>query len=66
MILMVMIGLSGLLQAQVPAGINAANAGNGRITGTLLDSVNNQPISFATITLTNPITNKPVDGAMAD
>ena len=66
MILMVMVGLSGLLQAQVPAGVNPAQAGNGRITGTLLDSVNNQPISFATITLTNPITNKPVDGAMAD
>ena len=66
MILMVMVGLSGVLKAQVPAGVNPAKAGNGQITGTLLDSANNQPISFATITLTNPITNKPVDGAMAD
>ena len=40
--------------------------GNGKITGIVLDSLDNAPVQFATIALNNPATNKPIDGAVAD
>ncbi len=49
---------SGLF-AQSPAAI-------GKITGTITDSVSSNAIEFATIALIDPITDKPVDGTIAD
>lgn len=40
--------------------------GNGRISGIVIDSLDNQPVQFATVALNNPTTNKPVDGTVAD
>ncbi|AUD00522.1 TonB-dependent receptor domain-containing protein [Spirosoma pollinicola] len=40
--------------------------GNGKITGTLIDSTSNKPVEFATIALLNTATNKPIDGTTAD
>src|SRR5689334_16000168 len=40
--------------------------GDGRISGTIIDSSTNQPVEFATIALVDPATNKPVDGTVAD
>jgi outer membrane receptor protein involved in Fe transport len=44
----------------------AAPRGNGKITGTVVDSTTNQPVPFATVALTDPATNKPLDGSVAD
>ncbi|MFD2933406.1 TonB-dependent receptor domain-containing protein [Spirosoma flavum] len=40
--------------------------GNGKISGSLIDSTNNKPVEFATIALLNTATNKPIDGTTAD
>ena len=54
-----MVGSIGFVRAQVPSG-------NGAITGTLLDSADSKPISFATATLSDPGTKKTIDGSMAN
>jgi outer membrane receptor protein involved in Fe transport len=40
--------------------------GNGKITGTVIDNSNQQPVEFATIALEDPATGKPVNGTVAD
>ncbi|WP_247237334.1 TonB-dependent receptor domain-containing protein [Telluribacter sp. SYSU D00476] len=40
--------------------------GNGRISGTLVDSVSNQPVEFAAISLIDTKSNKPIDGTTTD
>lgn len=59
--------------AQSPAGEStgsipgtAAPKGKGKISGTIIDGTTKQPVPFATVALTDPATNKPVDGALAD
>jgi outer membrane receptor protein involved in Fe transport len=44
----------------------AAPKGNGKITGSVVDAENNQPVEFANIALVDPSTGKPVDGGVAD
>ncbi len=39
--------------------------GNARVTGTLIDADNKQPVGYASVTLANPQTDKPVNGALA-
>ncbi|MDB5119421.1 MAG: hypothetical protein JWN56_639 [Sphingobacteriales bacterium] len=46
-------------RAQVPSG-------KGVITGTVLDSADGNPVSFATVTLSDPGTKKTIDGSMAN
>jgi outer membrane receptor protein involved in Fe transport len=43
-----------------------AEKGEGRISGTIIDSSTSQPVEFATVALMDPATNKPVDGTVAD
>ena len=43
-----------------------AEKGDGRISGTIIDSSTNQPVEFATVALMDPATNKPVDGTVVD
>jgi outer membrane receptor protein involved in Fe transport len=43
-----------------------APKGNGRISGTVIDNSNKQPVEFATVALTDPATGKAVDGAICD
>jgi outer membrane receptor for ferrienterochelin and colicin len=43
-----------------------APRGNGKITGTVVDSTTQQPVPFATVALTDPASNKPLDGTVAD
>lgn len=40
--------------------------GNGKIIGIVRDSTNAQPVEFANIALIDPVTKKPVNGAVAD
>src|SRR5687767_13722822 len=40
--------------------------GNGKISGIVMDSLDNVPVQFATVALNNPATNKPIDGTVAD
>lgn len=40
--------------------------GNGKITGIVRDSTNQQPVEFANVTLNDPQTGKPVDGNVCD
>ncbi|MFD2784395.1 outer membrane beta-barrel family protein [Hymenobacter rubripertinctus] len=49
-----------------PAGAAPAQAGTGRITGTILNETTRQPVPYATVVLLNPATGKPVDGTSAD
>ncbi len=44
----------------------AAPKGHGKITGVVTDSSNGQPVEFATVALTLPDSDKPLDGAIAD
>ncbi|MGE0771559.1 MAG: TonB-dependent receptor [Cyclobacteriaceae bacterium] len=44
----------------------AFSQGKGKISGTIVDSSNNQPVEFATVALNDPETGKPVDGTIAD
>jgi outer membrane receptor protein involved in Fe transport len=41
-------------------------SGNGKISGTVLESDNNVPVEFATVALIDPVTNKPIDGTICD
>src|SRR4051812_7898773 len=43
-----------------------APRGNGKITGSVIDGANNQPVEFATVALTEPNSEKPVNGAVCD
>ncbi|GAB3999339.1 outer membrane beta-barrel family protein [Spirosoma daeguense] len=40
--------------------------GNGKISGTLVDSLSGKPVEFATVALISTKTNKPVDGTTSD
>ena len=42
-----------------PAGIN-------KISGTVIDATTGQPVEYATIALNDPVTEKPVNGTVAD
>jgi outer membrane receptor protein involved in Fe transport len=57
--------ISSLLAIQDAAG-QSPEKGDGRISGTIIDSSTNQPVEFATIALIDPATSKPVDGTVAD
>ena len=53
-------------QAPTPRPVASVPAGNGEIQGIVLDAATNQPVEFATISLIDPATDKPIDGAVAD
>jgi outer membrane receptor protein involved in Fe transport len=50
--------------AELPGA--TAPKGNARIKGSIVDSTTNQPVQFATVALTDPATNKPIDGVVSD
>ncbi|MFC5411855.1 TonB-dependent receptor domain-containing protein [Larkinella bovis] len=53
--------------AAIPGTVNPdAPKGNGKITGTLVDSTTKKPVEFATIALLNSQTGKPIDGTTSD
>lgn len=54
--------------AQFPmmGGGNAAPKVTGRISATILDSLTKQPVEYATVSLINTKTSKPVNGALTD
>jgi hypothetical protein len=66
LILLAMVASFALVQAQVPAGNGLEQKGIGRITGTVVDARDNRAVPSATITLTDPATNKPVKGAFTN
>ncbi|MFZ9981920.1 MAG: TonB-dependent receptor domain-containing protein [Cyclobacteriaceae bacterium] len=53
----------GFLLAQQPATIQR---GIGKVSGIVLDSVNNQAVEFATVAIIDPSTGKPFDGSVCD
>ncbi len=57
--LLLMIGSISFVKAQVPSA-------KAVITGIILDSADNKPVSFATVTLSDPGTKKAIDGTLAD
>lgn len=52
--------------AQQPGGNPPMPQGNGRITGVIMDSLDNVPVQSATVALNNPATGRPIDGTVAD
>ncbi len=44
----------------------AAQKGNARIAGSVVDADNNLPVEFANVALVDPATGKPVDGSVCD
>ena len=54
--------------AQFPmmGGGNAAPKVTGRISATILDSLTKQPVEYATVSLINTKTSKPVNGALTE
>ena len=66
LLLVALIAAGTLALAQNPQP-NLRPKGNGKIFGTVKDSTNQQlSVEFANIALIDPVTNKPVDGAMCD
>jgi len=55
----------GTVPGQGSAGVTAPR-GNGSIAGTVVDAASQQPVGFATITLADPNSGKPIDGALCD
>jgi outer membrane receptor protein involved in Fe transport len=50
-----------------PGGANRADSDdNGKITGVVVDAGNDAPVEFATVSLVDPATNKPIDGTVCD
>ena len=58
--------LCGICLSQAQTDNAARPRGNGRITGMVMDSASRQPVSFATVALVVPATDKPVSGAVCD
>ena len=58
-------GVPANAQRAVPAQA-AAPQGTGKISGTVLDQENQEPIPYATVALTDTATTRPVDGTVAD
>ncbi len=50
----------------IPGTIDNSARGNGKISGTITDSVSKQPVEFASVSLVDLKTNRPVDGATTD
>ena len=65
LLLLTLISSIGGASAQGLAGANAS-AVNGRITGTILDSVTRKPVDYATIAVGRAGTTKSTNGAMTD
>jgi outer membrane receptor protein involved in Fe transport len=59
-------GLFALISAALVAQQPEALKGSGKITGIVMDSLDNVPVQFATVALNNPTTGKPIDGTVAD
>jgi outer membrane receptor protein involved in Fe transport len=47
-------------------GLVALGQGNGKVTGTVLDSANQKPVEFATVALTQGNSDKPLNGSVCD
>ncbi len=58
---LVILFIASLAQAQ-----QTPPKGNGKITGVVNDNSSGQPVEFATVALTNPDSDKPIDGAVCD
>ncbi len=50
----------------IPGTIDNSARGNGKISGTIKDSVSKQPVEFASVSLVDLATNRPVDGTTTD
>ena len=50
----------------IPGTIDNSARGNGKVSGTVTDSVSKQPVEFASVSLVDLKTNRPVDGATTD
>jgi outer membrane receptor protein involved in Fe transport len=48
------------------ATLVAVAQGNGKVSGTVMEAENSNPVEFATIAINDPITKKPIDGTIAD
>ena len=45
---------------------HAQSQADGKITGMVMDVATTQPVEYATVALRDPLTNKPVNGALCD
>ena len=50
----------------IPGTIDNSARGNGKVSGTIKDSVSKQPVEFASVSLVDLKTNRPVDGTTTD
>ncbi|CAN5142256.1 outer membrane beta-barrel family protein [soil metagenome] len=55
-----------ILFSVLSAHAQEAAKGNGKITGIIMDSSTGKPVEFATVALTLPGSDKPIDGAVCD
>lgn len=46
--------------------LGQAPAGKGKVSGVIIDAATKQPVEFATVALTDPGSDKPINGAVAD
>jgi outer membrane receptor protein involved in Fe transport len=64
--LFTLITITALAITFATAQVVAPVKGNGKITGSIIDTETNLPVEFANVALIDPKTGKPVDGAVAD
>ncbi len=50
----------------IPGTIDNSARGNGKVSGTIKDSVSKQPVEFASVSLVDIKTNRPIDGTTTD
>ncbi len=50
----------------IPGTFDASRSGDGKISGTIVDSISKQPVQFASISLIEVKSNRPVDGTTTD
>lgn len=55
-----------VVSVSLSQGQNPVAKGNGKITGFVADASNQQPVEFATVALTDPNSDKPINGAVCD
>ncbi len=54
------------VNGQAPAATQAPAKGNGKISGTITDATTKLPVEFATVALTAPNSEKPINGSICD
>jgi outer membrane receptor protein involved in Fe transport len=66
MILLGFFSTTQMVDLKANSSNNNSNEKNGKLTGTIIDETTKEPVSYATITIAEPGSTKPIDGTVTD